>query len=125
MLVLGPLSGLMGSLLLALTIRVPSALLAAFGFFLFGVGPILWTISNTTLRQVITPPDMLGRVSALVIMATFGARPVGAAMGAFIGGRYGAESCILVAVGGFTIQLGVILASSVSRLTKLPEGAAA
>jgi hypothetical protein len=45
-------------------------------------------------------------------MAT-GARPVGAALGAVIGGLFGAEPCLVVAAIGFLVQAWVILASPV------------
>jgi hypothetical protein len=38
---------------------------------------------TTTLRQTVTPPDLLGRVSAINIMA-YGARPIGSALGALV-----------------------------------------
>src|SRR5665213_2648541 len=78
---LGPVTGLVAAIVLALTTLIPSAALAGLGFFLLGVGPILWVISTTTLRQSVTPPRLLGRVSAINIMS-YGARPVGAALGA-------------------------------------------
>ena len=56
-------------------------------FFLLGVGPILWVISTATLRQSVTPPSLLGRVSAINIMS-YGARPLGSALGAIVGGLY-------------------------------------
>jgi len=71
---------------------LPSPLLVGASFFLFGAGPILWTISQTTLRQTVTPGALLGRVSALVMTATAGVRPVGAAIGAAVGIAYGPEA---------------------------------
>lgn len=121
MLLLGPFSALIGALIMALTILTPSVLLAELSFFLFGIGPIIWSIASTTLRQAIIPRNMLGRASALVMMATFGARPIGAALGAFIGSTYGVKACIVVATIGFFAQFVVIINSSVSRLSKLPE----
>jgi predicted MFS family arabinose efflux permease len=84
----GPIAGFVAAILMALTIRVPSFLLAGLSFFLLGAGPILWVVSTTTLRQTVTPQDLLGRVSAINI-AAYGARPVGSAIGAFVGGFYG------------------------------------
>ena len=115
--VLGPLAGLASALVMVLTIWVPSAGLAALSFFLIGAGPLLWTISTTTLRQAVTPGEMLGRVSAVIVTATYGSRPVGAAIGAFVGGVYGAEACIVVAALGFLVQTLVIVTSPVPRLT--------
>lgn len=53
--------------------------LAGLSFFLFGAGPILWTISSTTLRQTVTPQALLGRVSAMFLTVNMGARPLVAA----------------------------------------------
>ncbi len=121
MIVLGPLAGFMAALVMLSTLWLPSGAGAAASFFLFGAGPILWTITTTTLRQAVTPLDMLGRVSALVMTATFGARPIGAAIGALVAARYGVAACLAVAAAGFLIQLAVIATSAVPRLTALPE----
>ena len=85
-----------------------------------GVGPILWVISTTTLRQTVTPSHLLGRVSAINI-AAYGSRPLGAAIGGFVGGLYGAETALVVAAGGFLIQAVVILTSPVLRLGEQPR----
>jgi predicted MFS family arabinose efflux permease len=117
---IGPFAGLLGAVLMALTIWVPTPLLAGLGFFLLGAGPILWVISTTTLRQTVTPPDLLGRVSAINIMA-YGARPIGSALGALVGGLYGVEACLLAAVAGFLMQAIVIARSPVVRLHHRPS----
>ncbi|HYM70336.1 MAG TPA: MFS transporter [bacterium] len=118
---LGPMAGLAAAGVMVLTIWVPSPLLAGLSFFLIGAGPILWTISTTTLRQSVTPGDLLGRVSAVITTATFGARPIGAAIGAAAGGALGADACLLVAALGFLIQAVVIMTSPVPRLARQPE----
>src|SRR6202011_2172295 len=87
---LGPVTGFAASVVMALTTVFPTPLLAGLSFFLLGVGPILWVISTTTLRQSVTPTRLLGRGSAINIMA-YGARPLGAGLGAMVGGAYGAE----------------------------------
>jgi len=117
---LGPVTGFAAAVVLALTTVVQSALLAGLGFFLLGAGPILWVISTTTLRQSVTPPRLLGRVSAINIMS-YGARPVGAALGAIVGGLYGAELCLYLAVAIFGAQALVILASPAVGLTRQPD----
>jgi predicted MFS family arabinose efflux permease len=116
---IGPIAGLVAALVMVLTIWAPAAPLAAASFFLMGAGPIIWVISTTTLRQTVTPAELLGRVSALNIVA-YGARPVGAAIGAAVGGLYGAEACLVMACVGFFIQAATILASPVVRLTRQP-----
>jgi predicted MFS family arabinose efflux permease len=117
---IGPLAGLAAALTMVATIWLPSAALAGLSFFLMGSGPILWVISTTTLRQLVTPPALLGRVSA-INAAAYGARPLGAAIGALVGGIYGAEICLIVAAVGFLIQALIILASAVPSLARQPE----
>ena len=118
--VTGPLFGFCAALVMLLTAWVQSAFLPALSFFLFGMGPMLWTISTTTLRQAVTPHSMLGRVSALIMTATAGARPVGAVLGAVVASRFGVEACLMVAAVGFLIQLLAVCASRVPSLRELP-----
>ena len=117
---LGPVTGFIAAGVMALTTFIPSPWLAGLSFFLLGVGPILWVISTTTLRQSVTPPRLLGRVSAINIMS-YGARPVGAALGAVIGGFFGAEACLYLAVAIFGTQALVILMSPAVSLASQPE----
>jgi predicted MFS family arabinose efflux permease len=117
---LGPVTGLAAAAVMALTTFIPAPWLAGLSFFLLGVGPILWVISTTTLRQSVTPPRLLGRVSAINIMS-YGARPLGSALGAIVGGIYGAEACLYLAVAIFGAQALVILASPAVALARQPE----
>jgi predicted MFS family arabinose efflux permease len=121
--VIGPIAGLAAALVMVATIWVPTPLLAGFSFFLIGVGPILWTISTTTLRQMVTPSFLLGRVSAINI-AVYGSRPLGAALGALVGGLYGAETALAVVAVGFLAQAIVILVSPVRNLVRQSDLAA-
>ena len=117
---LGPVTGFAAAAVLALTTVIASPLLAGLGFFLLGAGPILWVISTTTLRQSVTPLSLLGRVSAINIMS-YGARPVGAGLGAIVGGFYGAETCLYLAVAIFGAQALVILLSPAVSLARQPD----
>jgi predicted MFS family arabinose efflux permease len=116
---LGPVTGFVAAVVMALTAVVPSPWLAGVSFFLLGVGPILWVISTTTLRQSVTPPSLLGRVSAINIMS-YGARPLGSALGAIVGGLYGAEMCLYLAAAIFAVQALVILMSPAVSLARQP-----
>jgi predicted MFS family arabinose efflux permease len=117
---LGPVTGFIAAAVMALTTLVASPLLAGLSFFLLGVGPILWVISTTTLRQSVTPPSLLGRVSAINIMS-YGARPLGSALGAIVGGLYSAEACLYLAAAIFAAQMLVILFSPAVSLARQPE----
>jgi predicted MFS family arabinose efflux permease len=117
---LGPVTGFVAAVVMALTTIVPTPWLAGLSFFLLGVGPILWVISTTTLRQSVTPPSLLGRVSAINIMS-YGARPLGSALGAIVGGLYSAEACLYLAAIIFAAQALVILLSPAVSLARQPD----
>jgi predicted MFS family arabinose efflux permease len=121
MIAAGPLSALAASVLLLFTLAYPSGVVAAAGFFLFGAGPILWTITTTTLRQAVTPNALLGRVSAVILTATYGARPVGALIGAALADRIGLDACLWVSTAGFLVQFAVLFTSPVARLQSQPR----
>lgn len=122
--VLGPLCSVLAMATMAASLLWPTGLLAGASFFLFGAGPILWTISSTTLRQTVTPSALLGRVSAIFLTVNMGARPLGAAIGAAVGAQWGAAACLLLALAGFTVQAAVISLSPVRALAQLPPHAA-
>lgn len=117
---LGPVTGFVSSLVMALTIWIPSPVLAGLAFFLLGAGPILWVISTATLRQSVTPPNLLGRVSAINILS-YGARPIGTGIAAVVGGLYHAEACLYLAVAGFAWQALIILNSPAAALARQPD----
>ena len=116
---IGPIAGFLASALMLLTIYLPSPAIAAASFFLLGAGPILWVISTTT-RQAVTPPSLLGRVSAINIVA-YGARPIGAGIGAVVGAAYGAEACLAVAALLSSPRWPVIWLSPAVGLARQPE----
>ncbi|MFM0114807.1 MFS transporter [Paraburkholderia nemoris] len=123
-LIIGPSCGLLASLVMVATIVTPSFWLAMLSFFLLGAGPILWVVGSTTLRQAITPERMMGRVSALNSTATYGARPLGALLGAAISARWGMDACLVAAAAAFFVQALIIVMSPAARLAHIPEGVA-
>lgn len=120
MIMIGPASALLASLLMLTTLNVALPLTAAVAMFLFGAGPILWTIATTTLRQTVTPNAMLGRVSSVILAATYGSRPIGAGIGALIAARFGVDVCLLASSAFFVLQFAVIGGSPARRLKTLP-----
>ena len=116
----GPTVSVFAAAAMVMTLWLPHGALAGLSFFLFGAGPIIWTITTTTLRQSVTPHGMLGRVGAVFLTVNAGARPVGAALGGAVGAAWGETACLWVAFAGFVLQATVILASRVSGLRRLP-----
>ena len=122
--VVGPVVSVAAMAMMVATLLWPSGVLAGLAFFLFGVGPILWTISSTTLRQTVTPQALLGRVSSIFLTVNMGARPLGAALGGLVGAQWGAGACLVLALAGFVVQAALIFASPVRRLQRLPPAEA-
>ncbi|MCJ0762292.1 MFS transporter [Variovorax terrae] len=117
---LGPVVSVLAASTMVATLAVPSGWVAGLSFFLFGAGPIVWTITSTTLRQSVTPDAMLGRVSSVFLAANAGARPLGAALGGAIGASWGEPACLVVALAGFVLQAVLIVGSQVRSLQRLP-----
>ena len=118
---LGPFFSVAAACVMASTHYVPSVLVAGFAYFLFGFGPIIWTITSTTLRQSVTPNSMMGRVTAINIVAGTGARPLGALLGGFVGEMGSDLASLLVVVAGFAVQAILITLSRVRSLKSLSE----
>ena len=120
---LGPFFSVLAASVMALTLWWPSATVAGISYFLFGFGPIIWTITSTTLRQSVTPNALMGRVTAINIVAGTGARPIGALLGGFVG-EFGSDLVgLLVVVLGFTVQAIIISYSSVRHIQSAEQEA--
>jgi predicted MFS family arabinose efflux permease len=121
LMVFGPASSLAGVTAFALAppaLTAPAALLA---FFSLGFGPILWQITQSTVRQIVTPDALMGRVSATLATATWGMRPVGALAAGQVAAVFGLEAAIWLHALLFALSLAVILVSPFPRLRRLGE----
>lgn len=98
----------------------PGLVPAAAGFFLVGFGPVLWLICQLTLRQLLTPAQMLGRVSATIQTAIYGVRPLAAMAGGAVGAWAGLDAAILVATASFAASTLVVLLSPLLSIHTLP-----
>ena len=120
---LGPLMSVWAAAAMLASWWWPHAAWAALSFVLFGAGPLVWTVTTTTLRQTLVPARMLGQVSAIFLTVNTGARPLGAALGGVIGAHWGEAACIALAAVGFVVQALLITGSPVRVLRRLPAPA--
>ena len=118
---LGPYFSVLAAVTMAMTLFWPQGWLAALSYFFFGAGPIIWTITSTTLRQMVTPRAMIGRVTSINIVVSTGARPLGAALGGVLGVSFPVSVSLWCVVLGFGLQAIIISASKVRTLKRLPE----
>ncbi|HWX49876.1 MAG TPA: MFS transporter [Roseomonas sp.] len=127
MLLAGPALSLLAMLAWALAMQLPEpvarAVLVALAQFLLGFGPMLWQVVQTSLRQVVTPAALLGRVGATMQVAVFGVRPLGALAGGAVAAQQGFAAVLWLVALGFGLSLLVVLASPLGRLRTMPVAA--
>ena len=117
--VLGPTICALGvPLILAATPATAIVLLAA-GRFLFGFGPMVFGVTQTSLRQSVTPGRLLGRVNASLRWLTWGFRPLGALLGGLAGEACGLHAGVAIAGLGLALCLVPLVISPVPRLQRL------
>jgi predicted MFS family arabinose efflux permease len=97
----------------------------AAGEFCLGLGPSIWVVSSTSLRQQITPTALMGRVAATLRFATQGMRPVGAALGGAVGVWGGMEATLLCAALLFALCIPPIAFAAVFRRPAASDAVAA
>jgi MFS family permease len=85
-----------------------SAYLVGFALFAFGVHGSLWGIVASSLRQRLTPPDMLGRVGSAYLFISAGGNCVGALLGGVVAASFGLTAPYWV---GFVVALLVSAAT--------------
>lgn len=98
-------------------------LLAAAGHFLVGFGPMLWLICQTTVRQLVTPAPLMGRVNATVQTAIYGVRPLGALAGGLVAAQAGLHGALILIAVAFALSTLVIVLSPLARLRAMPAAA--
>ena len=110
-LLFGPGSSVLASaLLLTVSPRSPEITVYA-AFFLLGFGPSMWLVAQTTVRQLVTPEQMLGRVNSVIQTAIYGIRPLGALVGGLIATATSLETGLWLVVGLFGISFASALLS--------------
>ncbi|MDP3240769.1 MAG: MFS transporter [Reyranella sp.] len=119
-LILGPAVSVLAAFLFLAAPSGNGFALAAAGYFLVGFGPMLWLICQTTVRQLVTPPDLMGRVNATVQTAIYGVRPLGALAGGLVAAQAGLGAALLMIAAAFALSTLVIVLSPLARLRVLP-----
>ena len=119
----GPAISVLAAGAMTATLFWPQGKVAAVSYFLFGAGPMVWTITSMTLRQTVTPQRMIGRASSINLVASLGVRPLGAALGGWVGVQWSVSVSLWCVLAGFVVQACIITLSPVRRLQRLPPAA--
>lgn len=119
-LVIGPAGGCVAGMLLLAAPALPGLAVPLTAWFLLGATPMLWNVAQTSLRQAVTPPALLGRVAATMQVAVFGVRPLGALAAGAIAATAGLGAAVAVATVGFALATLVVVMTPLVRLRALP-----
>lgn len=122
-LIFGPAVSIVAALLFLAAPSGHGLALAAAGYFLVGFGPMLWLICQTTVRQLVTPSALMGRVNATVQTAIYGVRPLGALAGGLVAAHAGLHAALLLIAVSFALSTLVIVLSPLARLRTMPAPA--
>lgn len=79
--------------------------------FFLGFGPSMWLIAQNSIRQLVTPRPMLGRVNAVIQTAIYGVRPLGALAGGFVAGTLSPHAGVLFVATAFGLSAAAALFS--------------
>jgi len=124
-LIFGPAISVVGVALFLAAPRLDTFAAPAVGFFLIGFGPMLWLICQTTVRQLVTPVHLMGRVNATMQTAMYGMRPLGALAGGLVGSFAGLDAALILIATCFVLSALSIVLSPLARLRRFPTPLAA
>ena len=85
--------------------------------FVIGVANAIYNISNVSLRQKLTPQELLGQMTAAMRFVSWGTIPLGALLGGEMGGRIGFPATLLCAgIVGLLASLVGLFRGSLNRV---------
>jgi predicted MFS family arabinose efflux permease len=91
--------------------------------FCLGFGPMTWLVLQTSVRQIVTPPELLGRVGATITTAIYGVRPLGALLAGAVASSFGVRAALWLSVVLFVISCVALVLSPAARLREMPKTA--
>jgi len=96
----------------------------AAAMFIYGMGALTFTISNVTWRQLVTPDELLGRVTSAMRLLTWAAQPVAALLAGWLGTQLGLHAALWVGAVGVLLAPIPLLTAGLTAQPPHVEGAA-
>jgi predicted MFS family arabinose efflux permease len=121
-LVAGPGGALAGALLLWAFDGLAAGFVAQA---LFGLTPVIWLVCTITLRQRLVAPEWLGRVGAMLQLAVYGVRPLGALAGGAVAQAAGLDAAIAFVAACMAASAAIMLFSGLRGAPAVAGSAAA
>jgi predicted MFS family arabinose efflux permease len=116
----GPASSLVAAVVLVVASGPGGMLIPSLVFLSLGFGPILWLVCQNSVRQLVTPPQLLGRVGSVVQVAIYGVRAVGALASGVVAAQVGFDAAILLVIALFGAPTLSVYFSALGTLTLMP-----
>jgi predicted MFS family arabinose efflux permease len=117
----GPASSTVAAGLLLFAPQLGGLPVSAGAYLLLGFGPILWFVCQNTIRQLVTPAGLLGRVGAVIQLAIYGVRSIGALLGGVVASRYSFDAALMMVIGLFALSTLAIPLSALGKLAAMPD----
>jgi hypothetical protein len=86
----------------------------------FGLGLTLYNVGQVSLRQAVTPDQLLGRMNATLSFAISGIVPLGALVGGALGELIGIRATLLLAASGELLAVLWLIWSPICSLRRSP-----
>jgi MFS family permease len=115
-LVVSPLVGACGGLLLLCANGPHAVPISATAMFLFNLGEMTYVVNMITIRQEITPVGLMGRMDMTMKLCFRGMYALGALAGGILGSREGLRTALLVGVYGLFLTVVGLYGSGLMKL---------
>ena len=114
--------GAFGGLILPLADNGWRLWLAAVGQVVFGIGVVVYNVTQVSFRQGITPDRLLGRMNATMRFLVWGSMPLGGVAGGLLGTWFGVHNTLWIgAVAGLLPVLFIVLSPLRTMRTLEPD----
>jgi predicted MFS family arabinose efflux permease len=112
-----------GPSMLLFALAPPMLAGVAFGLMVFahGLGISIHNVNQVTVRQVLTPDHLRGRVAAVFRLVIFGAIPIGTVIGGLVGEWLGLRAALVLSAVGLLAGSAPYVAVGVGRLRRIEE----
>jgi hypothetical protein len=98
-----------------------AAVVVGAAFFLQNASNPLFDVNVITIRQTITPQHLMSRTTAAIRTIIWGALPLGALVGGFLGAAIGTRSSIVVLGVALLLPAGLTLISPIRKIRAISD----
>ncbi|WP_436521074.1 MFS transporter [Actinoplanes sp. HUAS TT8] len=116
-------SAAIGGIVMALadSTPLPPAIVIGAAYFLMNAGFPLFDVNVITIRQTITPRHLMSRTTAAIRTIIWGALPIGAVIGGFLGAALGTRTAIVVLGVALLVPAALTVISPISKVRNISD----